>query len=223
MHCRVNRRKNSVVALAGALLALGATSRSDAAFLGLYDPGFESESPGTAFGDSGATNGVWSSFGAPKYAITASESHSGSNSVESSPGSGLYQFEISTVGDGSDLYGQTVDYSFWVIDPSGTGSLNWQFDARDTATNVYSAQANGTVVGSNDTTYQEISGSFVVPVSTTTTPNALVVTLNGATGGPFYADDFSLNVATVPEPASLGFVALSASAGLLRRRRPANA
>jgi len=209
--------------IAGVLLALAGATRSDAAFSGLYDPGFELESPNTTFGDLGATNGVWSSFGSPKYSITAGYAHSGSDSVASVPGSGLYQFEISSVGDGSDLFGQTVDYSFWVIDPSGTGSLNWQFDARDTATNVYSAQAGGTVDGSTDTSYEEISGSFVVPDSTTTVPNALVVTLSGASGGPFYSDDFALNVAAVPEPASLGLLGVAASVGLLRRRRMANA
>jgi hypothetical protein len=175
------------IGLAGLLPAI-----SRATIPALYDPSFELEAPGTIFPDDGATNGVWSSFG-DKYTITASNAHTGNNSVETSDG-GLYQFLISNVGDGSDLYGQTVAYSFWVVDPNaGPETVNYHFDARDTATNVYSAAVDGTIVGSNVPTETHFFGTFNVPTSATTVPNALVVQIAGATGA-FYFDDFSLAV-----------------------------
>jgi len=214
------------------LVSLGLAASSNGAVTSLIDPSFDAESAGM-LSDSGG-QGHWSSYGDNnlRFTVETGIAHTGTQAITNTESftatpsgfTNLYQFE--TADSPADLIGQTVNYSFWLYydattagQNQSTDSIGYDFDARDTG-NVYFGSSTGTVQASSLTaaTWTKFSGSFVVS-SDPGGDETLLGAVLSAPSGTWYADDFSERVASVPEPAAIGAIALLASASLMRRRR----
>lgn len=202
-----------------AWLALGFAAAPAAAANLLANPGFEI--PALAGGDVFGATG-WNVFGGGTFTIKLSP-HSGSNAFKTfGVTSGAFQ-------DFPAVPGQPWQGSAWVLNPSfdamagaqiATANIEWRdagggLIAFETSTPAINSS---TPTGSTAADYTLVNVAGIAPPNTATARFVLLTGAFGAPGGgaPFF-DDASFEL--VPEPTSLGLLALGAIGCLATLRR----
>ncbi|MGC9259461.1 MAG: PEP-CTERM sorting domain-containing protein [Phycisphaerae bacterium] len=201
----------------------------------LNDPGFEA-SPGPTGGPNASTGDVstasgtygWSGWNnwTPPYGAyyTSSIAHTGTQAGKtfSGPNGGIYQY-VPVTGAG----GYQFNASAWFYNMSGGNALNGQEtddirvifqNAAGTtlATDVSPTNLNA---GSPTNTWMQLSVTGLVPTTATQAQVMMFFNNPGGTGGALFTDDANFSLSSVPEPASLGLLALGGLGMLLIGRK----
>jgi len=218
----VTLRIGMAVATAG--LLFGGAARTASAQNLIANPGFEA--PDSSGGEQTAAGSGWQSWNpwvSPFTGfITTAQHHAGTQAGKTfgGPNSGFYQFVPVTGGtrinasgwllnsssDPMNDPGQTVDLRLTFFDgPNGTGN---NLGLVISPTNINST--------TKDVWTQVSLSNVLVPASAQSVQWLAFENNPASQGGAFFVDDAALSL--VPEPATLGVMALAALAALGRRR-----
>jgi len=201
----------------------------------LNDPGFEASpgptgGPDASKGDVSTASGTygwsgWNNWTAPYGAFyTSSVAQSGTQAGKtySGPNGGLYQY-VAITGAGGDQFSASA----WFYNMSGTNALNGQetddirvifTDAAGTtlATDVSPVSLNAS---SPTNTWTQLSVTGLVPTTATKAQVMMFFNNPAGAGGALFTDNASFSLSAVPEPASLGLLALGGLGMLLIGRK----